>query len=274
MSNPGVCCIMLANGRPAMVERAIRCFKRQTYDYRHLLIFDSGKEPLYDMAQRTFAADPTDITISYCYNEASNGLPIGTLRNKANELSLKSWELLCHWDSDDWSHHRRIEEQVALIDHTRKECVGYSDMLFWRSVQLTEKDVYGEGSDAPCDVAGDAWNWRTLNALQPIGTSLMYRRKAWERVPFLAMPNATGATSEYYHWIKQVNALAVSSKGCPLMLSCPPHEDGYAPRMIASIHGGNSQYYDPAEYVANQRGTSWERADSWDYACRVIMEGL
>lgn len=261
---------MLANGRPEMVKRAIQSFKAQTLpqQQRHLLIFDTGVEPLYDLAARgTFAADPSDYTISYSYSVLCEGFSIGKLRNLANALTLPSWDCLAHWDSDDWSHPQRLMEQLTLLEMGGKECVGYNELVFWETVQLTEKDVYGEreGTDAPCDVIERAWVWQDLDNRKPIGTSLCYRRKAWERVKFLDGPTKAGATSEYYNWLKQVDSLAVSS------LLEFHGEAEKRPRMIASIHGKNTQYYDPTDYVAHNRGTSWRRAKEWDKACSEIM---
>jgi hypothetical protein len=288
MSNLSVCCVMLANGRPEMVKRAIRSFKTQTLPERHLIIFDTGAEPLYAGAYyASLAADPKDLSISYVHHalDANAGAPIGTLRNMANDLVLKSWDCIAHWDSDDWSHPQRLIEQVTLLEVTGKECVGYNDMVFYRSPMIgsicgcschtSKADAWAADGCSRCDgtgivvrdigQVGTAWLWNNLDNRYALGTSLCYRRKAWERVPFLAVPNKSGATGEEYHFLKQLNTLAVSS------VSAFHGEVEQRPRMIASIHGGNTQYYDPAAYVANQQGTSWQRAEQWDKACSELM---
>ena len=42
VSRPTVCCVMLVNGREAMVKRAIASFRAQTYERKRLLIVYSG----------------------------------------------------------------------------------------------------------------------------------------------------------------------------------------------------------------------------------------
>lgn len=255
MSNLSVCCVMLTNGRPEMVKRAIRSFKAQEYREKHLLIFDTGEFPLYVAVKAaSFAVDPNDFSISYTHMalDASKGAPVGTLRNMANDLSLKSWDCIAHWDSDDWSHPRRIEEQVRLLQSDPSlDVVGYRDMLFW--------------NQTPGQFCG-AWFYENRDSRYCLGTSLCYWRKAWERVKFLPMPNKAGATGEEFHWLKAMNALGESS------LPSDPNLPDYPatkPRMIASIHGANTQYYGGDLLESS---TSWRRVPGWDDHCRKVME--
>ncbi len=245
-SNPLVCCVMLANGRPEMVKRAVRCFDSQTYLFKQLLIWNNG-------TGKVFYPSGPDSAGPYWICEGPKKT-IGEMRNDANAWAIDGPtpipDVLIHWDSDDWSHPWRIQEQVALLQGTGRDCVGYRNMLFWRT---------GEGLE------GDAWMWSEMDPRKPLGTSLCYKREAWERTKFLAAPNNAAATSEYYHWLKTINAFGVSSM--------PDYhgERAQRPRMIASIHGANSAAYDPADYVANNRGTTWGRAPSWDDFCRETM---
>jgi hypothetical protein len=278
---------MLVNGRPEMVKRAIQAFEAQTYEMKVLFVFDSGSDFKLNSNKNILSVGVK----SWC--ESKGIETVGELRNYANLWTTTDApllfrlmpDLLCHWDSDDWSHPARLQEQVALLEMTGKECVGYSDMLFWQTAiigsvcgcncHIDPEHAWASESCTRCDGTGivvrdigqdgSAWLWQTLDKRQPIGTSLMYRRSAWERVKFLATPNKAGATGEEYHWLKQVDALAVTSL---------PDFHGEAekrPRMIASIHGSNTQYYDPADYVEHNRGTSWARATEWDAVCRKEM---
>lgn len=249
---PGVCCIMIANGRPKLVDRAISSFKTQAYPYRHLLIFDTGEDALFKPGV-SWSADPKDLTISYTHRDLYEyrGASIGQLRNMANDLSLKSWEMLCHWDSDDWSHPRRIEEQVALLQASGKQCVGYKDMLFYDTT--------------PGQFCG-AWLYR--HPTKPLGTSLCYWRSAWEARPFPDLPKNSQSSGEDYVWLQGVNHMAVSS------FPADPTVPDYPlvlPRMIASIHGQNTTQYSPAEMERQSEGTSWKRAAEWDEHCRKVM---
>ena len=44
-SNPSVCAIMLANGRPEMVARAVKSFRAQTFRNKRLLVYDTTPIP-------------------------------------------------------------------------------------------------------------------------------------------------------------------------------------------------------------------------------------
>ncbi len=41
--SPTVACVMLVNGRPDMVKRAVASFRAQTYENSKLLIWDTGE---------------------------------------------------------------------------------------------------------------------------------------------------------------------------------------------------------------------------------------
>lgn len=43
MTQPRVVCLCLTADRPAMTDRAVRCFIDQTYVNKHLLILDTGR---------------------------------------------------------------------------------------------------------------------------------------------------------------------------------------------------------------------------------------
>src|SRR6185436_15303374 len=141
MSNPTVCAMCLVNGRAEMVKRAIKAFKEQTYTgERWLLSFNDG-----------------------------SGATIGTLRNRAVE-SIRA-DIIVHWDSDDWSHPRRIEEQVALLQSSGKECVGYREMLFWDSRECQGRAADGSSVGPPTRVAA-AWLYTNRDTRYCLGASL------------------------------------------------------------------------------------------------------
>ncbi len=244
MSNPTVCAICLVNGRPKMTKRAIRCFMDQTYGQKNMLIFDTAAIP------EPWGQDGRGV--NYWWGENKPQETIGALRNRAAYHSARyQSDILIHWDSDDWSHPNRIAEQVALLQASGKDCVGYRDMLFW--------------DETPGQFCS-AWLYENKDTRRPIGTSLCYWRKTWERRPFADLPKNAESTSEYCDWLREVDALGFTS----IETAEPGWTKG--PRMIASIHGGNTTHYDPAGYVAAQQGTSWERAAAWDDYCRKEMQ--
>src|SRR5262249_34410079 len=147
MTDPTVCCVMLTKDRPEMAARAIECFRKQTYpsSRRHMLILDTGSRCLfdfnvieeYDNAGITLVGQNDDI-LSFRGATLLGGfqhdlVTIGALRNRANLLAVHECgaDILIHWDDDDWSHPARIKEQVAILQASNYDAVGYREMLFW-----------------------------------------------------------------------------------------------------------------------------------------------
>lgn len=201
MTQPRVLCVMLANGRQQMVDRAVRCFHEQIYPNRILAVLDSGEKPV--LVTRRAGIQVTRL------EPDGRQRSIGELRNLANALCIPNEaELIAHWDSDDWSHPLRLTEQVELLQSSGAQVTGYREMLFWDSMwkEFSGAWLYSMGKPSYC-----------------LGTSLMYTRKVWERHPF--DHRHTGEDTTWLHKVKSVvTASAVSDE----------------PRMIASIHGDNT----------------------------------
>src|SRR5690348_11105044 len=105
IDNPMVACVMLVNGRDAMVRRAFDAFLGQTYERKALYIWDTtpGRGVLCTSRMAVYYPEVD--------KEHFRGQTIGVLRNAANKYALahyrESWtrpDVLMHWDSDDWSH--------------------------------------------------------------------------------------------------------------------------------------------------------------------------
>ena len=245
MTSPTVCCVMLANGREAMVRRAAWAFRAQTYQQKWLVIFDSG-EPYLNIR-----GDPSIIHVDA---HRFAGQSIGSLRNAANTLC--STDIIAHFDSDDFSAPERLTEQVALLQSSGADAVGYNRMLFWREPEAVRHDYdsaielmrrvqdYPEGFDP--DV-GQAWLYANGNPRYALGTSLCYWRQAWEAKPFRDLN-----TGEDMFWELGLNVKGVDSVGAE-------------PRMIASIHGGNTT----ARITPGV--AEWKRAPEWDEYVRRVM---
>jgi hypothetical protein len=243
-----------------LTEHAIRCFQAQTYPRKHLLIFDSGS--------KMFELTADDLRMAVVHAQLFTGSSIGALRNAANELTRTyGHELLVHWDSDDWSHPNRLTEQVALLQASGADAVGYNEMLFWRN------QLWDGGP-------GGAWMYSNPRPNYALGTSLCYWRKTWERSPFTDGPKPEG-TSEYHHWFKQgggVRVQAVSGLGSIRIVEEGPPSyrrtcgivQDESPRMIARIHGKNFGAYDIEKQIAGG-SREWKRVPAWDARLREIL---
>jgi hypothetical protein len=181
------------------------------------------------------------------------------------------FDILIHWDDDDWSHPNRIAEQVALLQASGADCVGYNEMLFWREPGVgRDKDGTSRGcpicQTLPCSCDGQAWLYTgTRGGVPALGTSLCYWRKTWERHHFA---NETQGVED--HWLREKNVVGVSS--LDLRIPGTPIMQERAPRMIARIHGGNtSNGYDLEKHVA-QGSREWKRVPEWDARVREILK--
>ncbi len=184
------------------------------------------------------------------YNN-SGDRSIGALRNAANAQT--DADIIIHWDSDDWSHRDRIAEQVALLQSgdvgmLPVECVGYNEMLFWDQQAAVEVDL---DTESAIDI-GEAWLYRASIPNYAIGTSMCYWRSTWERNPF---PDRSEGCDDLEWFNRGVKIQSESS--------IMPMTD---PRMIASIHGGNTC----SKIDATKR--EWKRVPEWDAYCREAMK--
>lgn len=257
MNNPTVACICLTRDRPEMLKRAVTSFRAQTYERKLMIIVDTGEQPCGIEEEDNLWIPPFEL-------KGGRSATIGYLRNMANKYAAHHYttspaisEIFAHFDDDDWSHPNRLTEQVALLEASGAECVGYNSMLFW--------DTRGCGSSI-CNhgICDKSWLYRAINPKHILGTSLMYHRSVWERQPFDDVSHG-----EDTGFVKKLNVLGVSSLQDPQDLQPlkPYIPQGYEPRMVASVHGGNSSGYEPEKDRASTR-----RVVEWDSYCRKVMQ--
>lgn len=249
VSQPTVVCVMLTAGsRPAFARRAVDAYNSQTYENKQLICYQTTDDPV-NASCAFLGATPTFHVIDLARPS------IGELRNRANrQLSA---DILIHWDDDDYSHPNRIAEQVALLQSSGADCVGYREMLFWRSSRYHMTADETEPSEA--------WLYSNPDPRYCLGTSLCYWRKTWEHKPFEAT-----SQGEDERFTTGLNCVGVSAMliGDDLTGTA---DDGIAdPRMVARIHAGNtSNGYDPTKMA---RAAEWRRVPEWDSYCRATME--
>ncbi len=281
-SDPVVCCVMLASGREEMVARAVRCFQTQTYRNKRLLVLDNGRPWL----KAVYPPPPIPENGVYVTCDPAS---IGVLRNRANKHAthLTGADIIAHWDSDDWSHPNRIAEQVALLQSSGAECVGYNEMLFWKTERGDPREVIEcqcgnrydrmmatvcpRCSSFPDPHRGESWLYRSKLPNYAIGTSMCYWRGTWERNPF---PDRSEGCDDLY-WRTgdraKIYSLSPIYERCEAIEVPPDYSTvfkRYTPgpveresRMIASIHGGNT-------CAEIKPGVEWTRASEWDEYCR------
>lgn len=242
MREPTVCCAMLTRDRPAMAARAVKSFRRQTYERKRLLILDTGGPG---------ASFDCNHEIVHAWRSQFSGHSIGALRNKANDLTL-GCDIIAHWDDDDWSHPNRLAEQVALLQSSGAECVVYQDMLFWDTRGTMIPHVSGAKTRQPG--LDRAWLYTNPVPIYSLGSSMLYWRSAWEKTPFDDINHG-----EDGRFMGKVKTVGVSS----VLGTVARYAE---PRMVCGIHGGNSSPYRP-ESAPN----SYRRVPEWDSYCAERM---
>ena len=256
--------MMLTADRPELARRAVECFRRQTYPAKRLLIYDTSKAEI-EWPEDYYEDDDVVVIESKDTDHHGNAKTIGYLRNRAIAFWTE-YPIICHWDDDDYSHPNRIAEQVALLESSGADVVGYREMLFWREDSSAECIC----PDEPCphNSPGEAWLYSNPDPRYALGTSLCYWRKTWERKPFEAT-----SQGEDVRFCTGLKCVGVRGIGSPIVAEDhPPDQD--TPRMIARIHGGNtSTAYRPELMAAIERqGGEWKRAPEWDSYCRGVCE--
>ena len=258
--NPTVCAVMLTADRPEMARRAVECFRAQTYPAKRLLTYNTGDGELY------WDYDPFIAHHRYRPVGTHRGdEPIGAIRNWANEEAQA--DILIHWDDDDYSHPNRIAEQVALLQSSGADAVGYREMLFWREaatvVNWKERAANHESQ------LGEAWLYSNLNPSYCLGTSLCYWRKTWERKPFEA--TSQGEDFAFCAGLKTVSVTSIFDVHNDPFVECLPNGDAdKTPRMIATIHSGNTSVAYRTELM--RQAEEWQRVPEWDDYARKVME--
>jgi glycosyltransferase involved in cell wall biosynthesis len=226
MIEPHVTAVCLTADRQQFTDRAVAFFLGQTYQNKAMLILDNGVTP-YELP-----FSPQGRIVVVRTNPPNK--TIGLLRNIANDM-CRTTDIVAHWDSDDYSHPLRLAWQVARlkgIEPGALDAVGYRNILFFRRRDYS------------------AWLFRHAKPSYCVGTSLCYRRSAWEKAPF-----EEKNIGEDYLWLRHVK-----SQG----------EDGFFkehPAMVAEIHGANTTELEHAL----EESESWKRVPEWDERLIQLM---
>lgn len=248
MNQPSVVAVTLTRDRPEMARFALGCFRKQTYPNKSLLIFDTGDQSAINRQLQDN---------EQWWWECAGGRSIGDLRNHANARTPRA-DILIHFDDDDWSHPERIAEQVAFLQASGADAVGYREMLFWREDQRGGRWP----DEVPWEVRGESWLYSSPNPNYCLGTSLCYWRKTWERMPF--PDRNVGEDSE---WQKKIKTASVSS-----FVGGFHQPDGFTPpRMVARIHSGNTSGAYHPEKMARAESNQWRRVPEWDEFARSVF---
>ena len=243
MPEPIVAAIMLTRDRPEMARRAISAFRAQTYERKRLLVVRSA-------AEFECITDPMrgEFTAGYSGPQVT----IGVLRNGGNESAKLKFnpDIIVHWDDDDLSHRERIAEQVALLQSSGAQCVGYRELLFWDT-----RPTHAETPPEKWSPLNEAWLYRNPDPRWVAGASMCYWRSAWEDCPFDDAPH-----EDQRWWLKNA-AKCVGTQGI---------SEGIVPRLICQMHDGGTEQI-PRHVMESGGGGVWSPAPEWNNYCRARM---
>jgi len=200
--NPLVSCIMPVRGRRELAMKAIDCFNAQTYEHRNLLILQDSDAPTFNASD----ALPPNVKVT----TASDRFQIGQKRNMLCRDA--DGELICHWDSDDWSAATRIERQVELIQRSGLAVHAFHWLHFVRKQPL-QVFYYKDAAQFT------------------MGTSLMFWRDFWVKYPFAEyLPTNSGEDGRF---CKQARALnQISSNPTDGLMVARIHDNNTSPKNL------------------------------------------
>ncbi|MEV1118792.1 glycosyltransferase [Actinosynnema sp. NPDC049800] len=162
---PLVSCLMVTKDRPALADRAIRCFADQRYTARELVVVTQGTAAYRDRLLASVRAHGVERVVVV---EADPDARLGALRNLS--LDAASGELVCVWDDDDCSHPDRLAVQVDELIRDGAHTSFLSDHL-----QLFQQDG---------DLHWIDWTRPTPPAAYPLlPTTMLMTRDARFRYP-------------------------------------------------------------------------------------------
>jgi O-antigen biosynthesis protein len=162
---------------------------------RELLIISDG-EDVRDLL-------PNDPSIRLVH--VAERRTIGEKRNVG--CGFATGEVICHWDDDDWSEPKRLEDQITRLVVTNAAVTGYHSMRF---------------------TDGSKWWKYEGQKVYALGTSLCYRKAWWERHQFPA--KNVGEDNAFVSLASAENQLVSADAGAMMWASI--HVGNTSPRML------------------------------------------
>jgi hypothetical protein len=234
MSEPSVAALCLYDeSREKFLRTVLDSFELQDYENKWLVVYDTSE---VRGSPGDISLRPSSSRIVWMSDPAGTGKPVGTLRNRA--LSMVSSDIVCHFDSDDWSHCRRITEQVNLLKRSGADVVGYNEALFFDVEKKRNK----------------AWIYSNPNKKYALGASLCYWTRVWRQLPFF--DTNIGEDTAFLLERKVVGVSGLYSDN-----------ELFVPRMVCRIHGSNVNAQGYREVLTGMC-SEFTRTPSWDSYCK------
>lgn len=220
--HPLISCLMVTADRPRLMRRSVRCYQRQTYPRRELVVVDDGQTDLSPILDPLPENEVTYVTL-----DPKTDHVLGALRNVA--LENASGTYLTQWDDDDWYHEERLEQQAAVLDDGAHACALHGTLMHLDAPKYfyhpyiglledgvpgsimhrrDEKARYPEMPRAEDTVYLDHWleqDYRVLPAAQAhLFIRCFHGDNTWEQEHFLTRMRNTPRDAISYVWYRYV----------------------------------------------------------------------
>jgi glycosyltransferase involved in cell wall biosynthesis len=127
-SQPLVSCICLTHNSVDLLQRALRCFQKQTYGSKELIVaFTDDNKSAAGLINRLGDASVRPLVYS-----SETNMTLGEKRNAA--IQHASGQYICNWDDDDWHHIERIEIQAKALFETENKASILSQLILYDGV--------------------------------------------------------------------------------------------------------------------------------------------
>jgi glycosyltransferase involved in cell wall biosynthesis len=135
--NDKVSCICITKNKRELLDKAIMCFKNQTYQNKELVILYEDDNP-----EQEFISSLPHHLIKIKKGKYN----LGELRNIA--INEATGDYITQWDDDDLHRNDRIERQMkASVDFQKPRCVLVRWLTYYKNIySVSEKRRFWEGS--------------------------------------------------------------------------------------------------------------------------------
>lgn len=120
------CLTVTQPGRLDELSQSARCFARQTYPNRELVLVHDGDDAFENNTRALLAGSGVQ---SFHIERAGSGSNLGALRNLS--VRIARGELVCQWDDDDLYHPERLSAQYERLLETGSDFCFLTDQLHW-----------------------------------------------------------------------------------------------------------------------------------------------
>ena len=126
---PLISCLCITKNTPLLLNRAISCYKSQTYSNKELLVvYESDNTQI----EQVIEAEKTEGSIHFIEMPALPKSSLGELKNKA--IALSKGVYFSQWDDDDWYGGDRLQIQMdAMLKNGASVCF-FGHWIFYDAV--------------------------------------------------------------------------------------------------------------------------------------------